>query len=76
MTPTMDEAMEDIDTKGAFTMTRDDDDDRRLTPTQRDIRDRNANLPRHLRRSIDRFRILRGMVPLWGSALERKTRRA
>ena len=64
MTPTMDEAMEYIDTKGTFTMTR-DDDDRRLTPTQRDIRDRNANLPRHLRRSIDRQRESLGMVPLW-----------
>jgi hypothetical protein len=75
MTNTMEEAMEYIDTKGTFTMVK-DDDDRRLTPTQRDIRDRNANLPRHLRRSIDQYRVARGMVPLWGSALERKTRRA
>jgi hypothetical protein len=67
--------MEDIDTKGTLTMVK-DDDDRRLTPTQRDIRDRSAKLPRHLRRSIDAFRVARGMVPLWGSSVERKTRRA
>jgi hypothetical protein len=51
------------------------DDDRRLTPTQRDIRDRNANLPKHLRRSIDRYRVARGMVPLWASSLERERKR-
>lgn len=53
-----------------------DDDDRRLTPTQRDIKARNANLPKHLRRSIDRYRVALGMVPLWGSSLERTRRRA
>ena len=46
----------------------------RLTKTQRDIRDRNAKLPRHIRRSIDAYRIARGMVPLWGSSLERRSR--
>lgn len=59
-----------------MTMTLEDDDDKRLTPVQRDIRDRNAKLPRHLRRSIDRYRVARGMVPLWDQSLdrERKTR--
>jgi len=66
--------MENIATKGNDMMTL-DDDDRRLTPTQRDIRDRNANLPKHLRRSIDRYRVARGMVPLWGSSLERDQKR-
>lgn len=48
--------------------------DDRLTKTQRDIRDRNSKLPRHIRRSIDRFRVARGMVPLWDSSLERRSR--
>lgn len=74
MTSTMKGPMEDIDMKGEFTMTL-DDDDRRLTQTQREIRDRNANLPKHLRRSIDRYRVARGMVPLWGSSLERERKR-
>jgi hypothetical protein len=46
------------------------DDERRLTPAQQDIRDRNAGLPKHLQRSIDRHRQSLGMVPLWG--LERR----
>jgi len=46
----------------------------RLTKTQRDIRDRNSKLPRHIRRSIDAYRVARGMVPLWGSSLERRSR--
>ena len=40
-------------------------DDRRLTEMQRLIRDRNAALPKHLRRSIDQYRQALGMVPLW-----------
>lgn len=52
-----------------------DDDDRRLTPAQREIRDRCGNVPRHIRRSIDAYRVARGMVPLWGSSLERSSRR-
>lgn len=51
------------------------DVDRHLTATQRAIRDRNANLPKHLRRSIDRYRVALGMVPLWGSSLERNAGR-
>lgn len=53
---------------------RHDDGNDRLTKTQRDIRDRNAKLPRHIRRSIDAYRVARGMVPLWGSSLERRSR--
>lgn len=74
---TMNEGMTDIDmfTKGTDIMRKEDEDDRRLTPTQRDIKARNANLPKHLRRSIDRYRVALGMVPLWGSSLERNGRR-
>jgi len=71
---TLEEGMEDIAMKGNDMMTL-NEDDQRLTPTQRDIRDRNANLPKHLRRSIDRYRVARGMVPLWGSSLERDRKR-
>ena len=74
MTLTMNEWLDDIDMRGTFAMTA-EDEDRRLTPIQRQIRDRSANLPKHLRRSIDRYRVARGMVPLWGSSVERKTRR-
>ncbi len=51
------------------------DDDRRLTPKQRAIRDRNNGLPKHVRRSIDRYRVALGFVPLWGSSLERDRKR-
>lgn len=51
-----------------------DEADERLTPTQRAIRDSNATLPRHVRRSIDRYRVALGMVPLWGDSLERRRR--
>ena len=44
------------------------DDDKRLTPKQRAIRDRNADLPKHVRRSIDRYRVALGFVPLWASS--------
>ena len=71
---TLEEGMKEIAMKGNDMMTL-EEDDRRLTPTQRDIRDRNANLPKHLRRSIDRYRVARGMVPLWGSSLERDQKR-
>jgi hypothetical protein len=70
---TMDDVQTDTDTKGNIMQTK-DDDDRRLTPTQRDIKARNASLPKHLRRSIDRYRVALGMVPLWGSSLERSKR--
>lgn len=74
MTTTLNEVTEDID---MVVMTRKDDimhkdDDKRLTPTQREIRDRCDKLPKRLRRSIDQFRASVGMVPLWGSMLERK----
>lgn len=74
---TMDEGTDDIGmtTKGTDIMQTKDDDDRRLTPTQREIKARNANLPKHLRRSADRYRIALGWVPLWGSSLERSGRR-
>ena len=75
MTTTLDEVPEDIDMvvmlKGTDDMQKDDDN--RLTPVQREIRDRCGNVPRHIRRSIDAYRIARNMVPLWGSSLERKT---
>ncbi len=62
-----------------MTMTDDDrlrleDIDRRLTAVQREIRARLEKLPRHLRRSIDRQRQALGMVPLWGSSLDRSRR--
>lgn len=55
---------------------KENEDDRRLTPTQREIRDRCGNVPRHIRRSIDRYRVARGMVPLWETSLERGGGRA
>jgi hypothetical protein len=52
-----------------------DDDDRRLTPVERVIRDRCANVPKHRRRSIDAYRQALGFTPLWGSSLERERKR-
>lgn len=71
--PTMNDVQTDTDMKGNIVQ-KENDDDRRLTPVQREIKARNANLPKHLRRSIDRYRIALGMVPLWGSSLERSRR--
>jgi hypothetical protein len=48
--------------------------DERLTTTQQQIRDRNARLPAHVKRSIDRYRVSLGMIPLWGSSVERRRR--
>lgn len=48
----------------------------RLNAVQQDIRARCEKLPRHLRRSIDAYRQSVGMVPLWGSSLDRNGRRA
>lgn len=77
MTTTLDEVPEDINM--AVMLGKDNmmqkDDDNRLTPAQKEIRDRCGNVPRHIRRSIDAFRVARGMVPLWTSSLERKTGR-
>lgn len=75
---TLEETTEDdmvVMTKGTDIMPK-EDDDKRLTATQREIRDRNANLPKHVRRSIDRFRVSCGMVPLWGASVEQSSRRA
>jgi hypothetical protein len=36
-----------------------------LTDAQREIRDRCGNVPKRIRRSIDAYRVARGMVPLW-----------
>lgn len=48
-----------------------DEGDRRLTPTQREIRDRCGNVPKRIRRSIDQYRVARGMVPLWDDMARR-----
>ena len=69
---TLDEVLADIAIKG-ITMTK-NEDDQRLTPAQKEIRDRCGNVPRHIRRSIDAYRVDRGMIPLWNSSLERGRR--
>ena len=45
---------------------RQDDVTNRLTPTQLRIRERCGKVPRHIQRSIDRYRIALGRPPLWG----------
>ncbi len=71
--------MDDIDTKGTpmtTTMTMKDDDDKRLTPAQRRMRDEVADIPKRFRRSVDAYRRACGFTPLWGSSLDqRKTAR-
>lgn len=52
-------------------MTR-DENEKRLTPTQREMRDRCGSMPRHLRRSIDIYRVARGMPPLWFANVEQR----
>lgn len=57
-------------------MTHDDQRDQQrdadgLTPTQRRIRDACGNVPGRYRRSIDRYRVARGMPPLWGDIQRR-----
>lgn len=49
---------------------------RRLTDVQLRLRARCESAPRHVRRSIDQYRQSVGMVPLWGSSLNRNGRRA
>lgn len=77
MTTTLDEVTE-YDT---VVMTRKDDimhrddDDKRLTPTQKEIRARCEQLPKRLRRSIDQFRASVGMVPLWSSSPQQQRQR-
>jgi hypothetical protein len=51
------------------------DDDNRLTPVQREIRDRCGNVPKRIRRSIDAYRVARGMVPLWSSSPQQQRQR-
>ena len=66
MTTTLEEDLEDdmvVVPKGNDIMQK--DDDKRLTPTQKEIRARCDQLPKRLRRSIDQFRTSVGMVPLW-----------
>jgi hypothetical protein len=70
--------MGDIDMKGppmTMTMTMKDDDDKRLTPAQRRMRDEAADIPKRYRRSVDAYRRACGFTPLWGSSLERQRKR-
>jgi hypothetical protein len=72
------ECMGDIETKGTpmtTTMTMKDDDDKRLTPAQRRMRDEAADIPKRYRRSVDAYRRACGFTPLWGSGLERERKR-
>ncbi len=73
MTTTLNEVPEDIAMKGSDEMLT--DEDKRLTPAQREIRDRCDKLPKRLRRSIDQFRTSVGIVPLWGSSLQQQRQR-
>lgn len=77
MTATLNEVPEDIDmlVKGSEIMAKKDDIDDRLTPVQREIRDRCGNVPKRIRRSIDAYRVARGMVPLWGSSPQQQRQR-
>lgn len=52
-----------------------DDEDKRLTPTQKEIRARCEQLPKRLQRSIDQFRTSVGMVPLWTSSPQQQRQR-
>lgn len=71
--------MDDIDMKGkpmTTTMTmKDGDDDRRLTPAQRRMRDDTADIPKRFRRSVDNYRRACGLPPLWGSGLDHRQQR-
>jgi hypothetical protein len=46
----------------------------RLTPTQLRIRERCGKVPKHIQRSVDRYRIALGRPPLWGGFPERQRR--
>lgn len=74
MFSTLKTVAENTTVKGNDTMAK-DEDDRRLTPVERVIRDRCANVPKHRRRSIDAYRQALGFTPLWGSSLERERKR-
>ena len=69
---TLKAVLEDIAMKGNDIAMK--DDDKRLTPTQKEIRDRCGNVPKRIRMSIDAYRVARGMVPLWASSPERGLR--
>jgi len=51
---------------------RHDDTTSRLTPTQLRIRERCGKVPKHIQRSIDRYRIALGRPPLWGGLQEQR----
>lgn len=44
----------------------------RLTPMQLRIRERCGKVPRHIQRSIDRYRVALGRPPLWGGLQEQR----
>jgi hypothetical protein len=37
-----------------------------LTEEQHRIREKNKSLPRHVKRSVDEYRVALGLAPLWG----------
>jgi hypothetical protein len=43
-----------------------------LTPMQLRIRERCGKVPKHLRRSVDRYRVALGRPPLWGGLQEQR----
>jgi hypothetical protein len=51
---------------------RHDDTTSRLTPTQLRIRERCGKVPKHIRQSIDRYRIALGRPPLWGGLTDKR----
>jgi hypothetical protein len=51
---------------------RNDDTTSRLTPTQLRIRERCGKVPKHIQRSIDRYRVALGRPPLWGGLQEQR----
>jgi len=46
-----------------------------LTPLQLRIRERCGKVPKHLQRSVDRYRVALGRPPLWGGLHEQQQRR-
>jgi hypothetical protein len=49
-----------------------DDATRGLTPVQLRIRERCGKVPRHVQRSLDRYRMALGRPPLWGALQEQR----
>lgn len=70
---TLQEVAENIASTGNSTMPK-NEDDRRLTPVERAIRDRCASVSKHRRRSIDRYRQALGFAPLWTPSPDRTKR--